>query len=170
MEQPPRKSLMHLAGSGPRSLIVLALLLLMLGGTAWAALAPIHVASHDELFEIPHGTWARRMAGEKIEILPQTIRLTLGLNDVLLLRNKDDVPHIFGPTLIMPGQSFSLPFAQASTYTFQCTAHATGQLNVIVDPPPQSAWDRLRWRWRKFTNTAWHFAGLPYQHEHGGHG
>jgi len=153
-----------------RPFIAILLLLLLIGGTGWAALAPIHVASHDELFEIPKGTWARRMAGEKIEILPQTIRLTLGLNDVLLLRNKDDVPHIFGPTLIMPGQSFSLPFGQASTYTFQCTAHATGQLNIIVDPAPQSAWERLRWRAHKLTNTVWGFAGLPYQHNHAGHG
>ncbi len=169
MEQHPSK-LLRVKGGEWRSLIAIALLLLVLGGTGWAAIAPIHVTSHDELFEIPHGTWARRMAGEKIEILPQTIRLTLGLNDVLLLRNADTVPHIFGPTLIMPGQSFRLPFEVASTYTFQCTAHATGQLNVIVDPPPQSAWERLRWRARNLTNTVWRFARLPYLHNHKGHG
>jgi hypothetical protein len=44
-------------------------------------LAPIELASRKELFEIPHGTWTRRMAGEKLEILPDTIRLTLGIND-----------------------------------------------------------------------------------------
>ena len=43
--------------------------------------------------------------------------LTLGLNDVLVLRNLDDVPQVFGPTLMMPGQSFRLPFEQASTYS-----------------------------------------------------
>ena len=118
------------------SLVAIALSLLVLGGLGWAALAPIELASRDELFEIPHGTWARRMAGEKVEILPDTIRLTLGINDVLLLRNADEVPQIFGPTLIMPGQSFRLPFASASTYNFACTAHASGQLNVIVEPTP----------------------------------
>ena len=35
-----------------------------LGAAAWAALAPISVDSHDELFEIPKGTWSRRMAGD----------------------------------------------------------------------------------------------------------
>ena len=128
--------------------------LLLLGGLGWAALAPIRVASHDQLFEIPRGTSARRMAGDHVEILPQTIRLTLGLNDVLVLRNRDDVPHIFGPTLIMPGQSFSLPFTTASTYSFLCTAHADGQLEVVVDPPPAPGWDRLRWRWRRLTDAA----------------
>jgi hypothetical protein len=153
-------------GRERRWLVAIALSLLVLGGLGWAALAPIEVASHDELFEIPHGTWARRMAGEKIEILPQTIRLTLGINDVLLLRNADEVPHVFGPTLIMPGQSFSLPFAQASTYSFMCTAHASGQLSVVVEATPAPGWEGLRWRMRKLTNTVWRFLRLPERHDH----
>jgi len=52
--------------------VLIALAALAAGGLAWAALAPIAPASHDELFEIPHGTWARRMAGDKVEILPTT--------------------------------------------------------------------------------------------------
>jgi hypothetical protein len=136
---------------GRRRLIAAALALVLLGGLGWAALAPI-AESHEELFEIPRGTSARRMAGEHLDILPQTIRLRLGLNDVLVLRNADSVPHIFGPTLIMPGQSFRLPFVQASTYSFLCSAHANGQLNIIVEPAPAPGWERLRWRWLRLTN------------------
>ena len=131
-----------------------ALSSILLGALGWAALAPIEAVSREEVFEIPHGTSARRIAGEDLEILPQTIRLTLGITDVLVLRNSDEAPHIFGPTLIMPGQSFSLPFSRASTYTFVCTAHANGQLNVIVDPRPTPGWERLRWRWRSLMNRA----------------
>ena len=112
----------------------------------WAALAPLHVASRDQLFNIPKGTFARRMAGQKVDILPDTIHLTLGLRDVLLLRNSDTVPQIFGPVLIMPGQDFRLPFGQASDYQFACTAHASGQLTVSVAPTPGAGWPRLRWR------------------------
>ena len=119
---------------------------LAIGGVGWAALAPIAADSHDELFEIPKGTFARRMAGEKIEILPDTIALTLGANDVLLLRNQDVVPQVFGPALIMPGQSFRLPFEVASSYSFACTAHASGQMTVIVHPKPDPGWQTLRWR------------------------
>lgn len=115
---------------------------------AWAAFAPIESNDRDELFEIPPGTWARRMAGEKLEILPDTIRLTLGGRDVLLLRNLDDVPQTFGPVLIMPGQSFRLPFEVASIYSFACTAHSSGQMQVIVDPSPAPGWQALRWRAR----------------------
>lgn len=127
-----------------------------LAALAWATLAPIHVDTRDEPFEIPKGTWARRMAGNKVEILPSTIHLTLGIHDVLLLRNLDDVPQVFGPTLIMPGQSFRLPFEVASTYSFACTAHASGQMNVIVEPHPRPGWQRLRWRAEALTKeTGW---------------
>jgi hypothetical protein len=120
---------------------------------AWAAFAPIGTPSRDEIFVIPKGTWARRMAGDKVEILPDTIRLTLGLRDILELRNQDDVPQIFGPTLMMPGQSFRLPFEQAASYQFACTAHSSGQMTIIVDPNPATPWARLRWRVREGLRT-----------------
>jgi len=118
----------------------------VLGVLAWAALAPVRFESREEVFEIPKGTWARRMAGDQVEILPSRINLTLGVHDVLLLRNLDEVPQQFGPALMMPGQSFRLPFEVASTYSFACTAHASGEMSVVVAPQPLSAWDRLRWR------------------------
>ena len=127
----------------------------LLGVVAWAALAPVRFASREEVFEIPKGTWARRMAGDKVEILPRRIDLTLGVHDVLLLRNHDDVPQTFGPTLMMPGQSFSLPFEVASTYSFACTAHASGQMLIVVAKAPVSPWGRLRWRAARAWN---HFA------------
>jgi hypothetical protein len=120
-----------------------------LGAIAWAALTPITFASREEIFEIPKGTWARRMSGDKVEILPSRVYLTVGIRDVLLLKNLDDVPQIFGPTLMMPGQSFSLPFEMASSYQFACTAHASGQMTVVVDERPNTPWRRLVWRTRR---------------------
>src|SRR5215469_3632843 len=111
---------------------------------------PIHSASRDKIFTIPKGTWARRMAGDKVEILPDHIRLTLGVRDILVLRNQDDVPQIFGPTLMMPGQSFRLPFDRAAEYTFACTAHASGQMTIVVEPHPNTPWARIRWRLVEF--------------------
>ena len=120
---------------------------------AWAALAPIRTHSRDQVFEIPKGTWARRMSGDKVEILPDHIRLTLGVRDVLVLRNHDAVPQIFGPTLMMPGQSFRLPFEQPAVYTFSCTAHASGQMIISVDPFPAKPWARIWWRAQEL---GWH--------------
>jgi len=118
----------------------------IVGGIVWAALAPITSASSDEIFEIPKGTWARRMAGNNIDILPSRIHLTLGIKNILVLKNMDDVPQVFGPALMMPGQTFRLPFEVASSYQFACTAHASGQMTVVVAPMPTSPWGRLRWR------------------------
>ena len=90
------------------------------------------------------------MSGDKVEILPDHIRLTLGLRDVLVLRNHDDVPQIFGPTLMMPGQSFRLPFERAAEYQFACSAHASGQMTIVVDPNPATPWARILWRAREW--------------------
>ena len=129
-----------------RALALLTIAAGVFAALLWTGVAPIHSASRKEVFEIPKGTWARRMSGDKVEILPDHIRLTLGIRDILVLRNHDDVPQIFGPTLMMPGQSFALPFEQASEYQFSCTAHASGQMTIVVDPYPASPWARIRWR------------------------
>ena len=127
----------------------------MLGMVLPMALLPVSSASRDEIFEIPTGTWARRMGGDNVDILPDTIRLTLGLRDVLVLKNQDNVPQIFGPTLMMPGQSFRLPFAVASSYQFACTAHTSGQMTIVVDPFPDTAGARIVWRLRNLTKMRW---------------
>jgi hypothetical protein len=121
-----------------------------LAALAWAGFAPIHVPTREALFEIPKGTYARRAAGNLADILPSTITLTLGLDDVLLLRNLDDVPQQFGPTIMMPGQSFRLPFERASENQFACSAHSSGQMTVIVEPFPKWPWQKIRWRLRKW--------------------
>jgi hypothetical protein len=124
-----------------------------LAAAGWAAFAPLRPASREELFEIPNGTWSRRMAGDAVEILPSEIFLTLGVRDVLLLRNLDQVPQVFGPVLMMPGQTFRLPFEVASSYSFACTAHASGQMTVRVEERPASPWARLWWRARTLWRT-----------------
>jgi len=130
-----------------RSVIIcVALLTALLLATILLAFMPLRFDSREEVFEIPKGTWAQRRSGNSVSILPDQIYLALGVRDLLVLRNLDDVPQMFGPTLIMPGQSFKLPFELASEYDFACTAHASGQMRVVVDPEPTSGWQRLLWR------------------------
>jgi hypothetical protein len=89
------------------------------------------------------------MAGEKREILPAEIYLLTGIRNVLKLKNSDDVPQTFGPTLLMPGQSLQIPFTRPSENYFACTAHASGQLLVVVEAEPTWPWNRLIWRVRQ---------------------
>jgi hypothetical protein len=135
---------------GRPALLMLVLVLAM--GILAIGLVPIHTRSRDRVFEIPRGTWARRMSGDKVDILPDHIRLTIGLRDILVLRNQDEVPQVFGPTLMMPGQSFRLPFERAAEYQFACTAHASGQMTIVVEPNPVTPWARLLWRAREMLN------------------
>ena len=136
----------------PRSLVSAVFVLGVAAALGWMALAPIESSSRDETFEIPKGTWARRMSGDKVNILPDHIRLTLGVRDVLVLKNEDTVPQIFGPTLMMPGQSFRLPFEKAAEYQFACTAHASGQMTIVVEPNPGTPWERILWRMRSLSH------------------
>ena len=117
---------------------------------ALAAFTPIHAPSHDQLFEIPKGTWARRMAGNKVEILPAELRLTLGRAATsCVLHNLDDVPQLFGPILMMPGPELPAAVCEPRpSYQFACTAHASGQMTIVVEPKPATPWARLRWRVR----------------------
>ena len=125
-----------------------------LAALAWAGFAPIKLPTRDALFEIPRGTYARRMAGDRVDILPSKITLTLGVDDVLLLRNLDNVPQQFGPTILMPGQSFRLPFSVPSENHFDCTAHSSGTMTVIVEPAPSWPWQKIRWRWQHWSEKA----------------
>lgn len=130
-----------------RVVLLAAISVLLFAAIGWAAFAPITTASREAVFEIPKGTWAQRHAGNAVDILPNEIRLTLGLRDILVLKNADDVPQMFGPTLMMPGQSLRLPFSQVSSTDFACTAHASGQMTITVEPFPANPWRRLRWRY-----------------------
>lgn len=131
-----------------KSKLLLGASAVVLAPLATAAFVPVRSDTHEEVFEIPRGTWAHRMSGEDREILPHEIHLVVGLRDVLVLKNSDDVPHMFGPTLLMPGQTFRLPFTTPSENQFACTAHADGQLTIVVEAAPSTPWARVAWRAR----------------------
>jgi hypothetical protein len=129
----------------PQSLMLAALLVLLL----WGAFAPLRAPSREQLLEIPPGAHLRRLHGEQPESLPEAVTLTLGVADVLLLRNLDSVPHVLGPVSVMPGHEFRLPFEQAGDYAIDCGAQASGRLAVRVVEQPDPGWERLRWRAEK---------------------
>ena len=141
---------------GSRRLVLVALAVAVAAAgfvVSWAAIGALPSGSREQLYVIPKGTWAQRYAGKKVEVLPSEIKLTIGVKDVLVLRNDDDVPQMFGPVLIMPGQRFELPFRLASHYQFACSLHTNGQLAVVVDPAPEPGWPRLRWRAKSMLDT-----------------
>lgn len=117
----------------------------LLGGAlaaslVWGALAPLGGGSHELLLELPRGSHAA-----PVEV-PAEIRLTRGVRDVLLLRNLDSRPLVFGPLDIGPGREFRLPFEEEGEHLFACPAVRGGLVRVRVLAAPDPGWERLRWR------------------------
>ena len=111
----------------------------------YGAVAPLREPSHERSFTFPR-PGASAVAAARLQALPRDIRLTLGVQDVLLLRNLDRRPHVFGPLQLRPGQEVRLPFEQAGQYLYACPDVAGGVLKVSVVRLPDPGWERLRWR------------------------
>ena len=102
----------------------------------WAALAPLHYPTRERLFEFARGA----------PPVPAEVRLTLGVRDVLLLRNHDRKPHVFGQVLVLPAHTVRLPFEQPGDFPFACDLAPGSTVVVRVQPQPDPGWSRLRWR------------------------
>jgi hypothetical protein len=113
---------------------------LLFAALLWAAVAPLRYASREQVLEFPRGAAAIQVRAE--------VRLTLGVRDVLLLRNRDLAPHVFGQVLVLPGHAVRLPFEQAGNYPFACDVAPDSTVTVRVQPQPDPGWARLRWRLR----------------------
>ena len=108
----------------------------------WAALAPLRYPTRERMFVYPQGA----VSGQ----VPAEVRLTLGVRDVLLLYNRDTVPHVFGQVLVLPGRMFRLPFEQAGDYAYACDVAAGHAVTVRVGEHPDPGWGRVGWRLRAF--------------------
>ena len=124
----------------------LAVLAIVLGATTWAAFAPLPEGSHALTFVIPPGTAARLKAGEPFNVLPSPIHLTVGVRDVLVLTNDDDVIHQVGPIILGSRQTYRIPFRRPGTLKYNCSLHTAGTLTLVIEPPPAAGLARLRWR------------------------
>lgn len=125
---------------------------ILLALLSWAALWPLRYPTRERIVEFPRGAAilkARGMAGQ----VPSEIRLTLGVRDVLLLRNRDLSAHVFGQVLVLPGREFRLPFEQAGDFGFACDAALGHAVRVKVLPHPDPGWERLAWRLRTLGDT-----------------
>lgn len=133
------------------------LLVIAVVALAWAALAPIGAKDRNHVLEITQGTLARRLAGDIHGALPRTVRLTLGIRDVLQVQNNDAAPHYLGPVTIAPGKQFRLPFELAAEREFSSSFHFGGKLTVVVEPWPDPGVPRVRWRTRELVQAIRHY-------------
>lgn len=85
------------------------------------------------VYVIPPGTSARLQAGEKIDVLPATIRLALDAQDTLVIRNDDSEPVTVGVFRLQAGQQLQQKFTQPGTFKLICSAHSAGELQIVVE-------------------------------------
>jgi hypothetical protein len=140
-----------------RHALLTLLCLLAFLGLAWAALAPLGAKQRNHVLDIGQGTLQRRLAGDIAAALPLTVRLTLGVRDVLHIKNNDSVPHYLGAIAIKPGKQLRLPFEYASQREFTSSAHFGGKLTVVVEPWPDPGTARLRWRTLELVQAIRHY-------------
>ncbi|KFI08593.1 hypothetical protein [Massilia sp. BSC265] len=113
------------------------LLLVLLWGMLW----PLRGDSHELPLEVRRG-----------QDTPAAVRLTLGVQDVLLLRNSTGAPLVFGPVQLAPGGEFRLPVEEAGEQAIPCPALPGGVLRLRVVPMPDPGLARLRWRLANFSH------------------
>jgi hypothetical protein len=115
--------------------------LLGLAACGWAALAPLPQLPKEFVIVIPKGT-----NSQTPQPFPSHVRLTLGLQDVLVLRNDDDRAQLIAGIAVSPGQSLRIPFSRVQDFQLACSAHPSGQLKISVSARPGPGLGRLWWR------------------------
>lgn len=132
--------------------VQLALAAVLLAVLAWAALAPLRYPTRELGFDFPRTsspTASPTASPQPGRVrVPGQVWLTLGVRDVLLLRNHDGAPHVFGQVRVLPGREFRLPFEQAGEFPFACDLAPGARVLVRVLEQPDPGWARLRWRLR----------------------
>lgn len=121
--------------------ILLGVAPLGLAAAGWAALAPLPQLARERVIVIPKGA-----SSQTPQSFPSNIHLTLGLQDVLVLRNEDDRAQLIGGIEVGAGQSLSIPFSRAQDFELSCSAHPSGQLKISVSAKPGPGLGRLWWR------------------------
>jgi hypothetical protein len=125
--------------------VQLALAAILLAVLAWAALAPLRYPTRELGVDFPRTAQPSQPGRARV---PGQVWLTLGVRDVLLLRNRDATPHVFGQVRVLPGREFRLPFEQAGEFPFACDLAPGARVLVRVLEQPDPGWARLRWRLR----------------------
>lgn len=83
-------------------------------------------------YVIPAGTYANPDALE----LPNRIDLTVGLKDILIIDNQDEVMHSFGPFVVAPHSKLTQRFNSPLEFEGVCTFHAEQTMILSVKPAP----------------------------------
>lgn len=89
-----------------------------------------NLGSEELVVEVEAGTAERIAAGERVELLPRTLEVSVG--DSLEIRNYDVVTHEVGPYTVAAGQILRQTFTSPGTIEGLCTLHESGAITIVV--------------------------------------
>ena len=85
-------------------------------------------ADHDYL--IPAGTAERIDAGERIDILPAELEVSVG--ETIRIVNDDNRGHVVGVFYVGAGETLTQTFTAPGQLTGECTVHSSGVFTLTV--------------------------------------
>lgn len=92
-----------------------------------------NTVEHEFLVVIPKGTAILQAQGRDSLMVPQTLRLTLGDIDTLVIRNDDDWPLRIGPFRLEAGQQYRQRFRSPGVFKLVCaTMYHEDQVEITV--------------------------------------
>lgn len=67
---------------------------------------------------------------------PREINFVIGVRDILVVENQDEVVHSFGPFVVLPHTTLVKRFNEVKVYQGGCSLHRNRQMKLVVHPAP----------------------------------
>jgi hypothetical protein len=112
-------------------LIAISVVALVVAGVLIVRLvSPEEASGRVVTYVVPAGTADKVAQGEKIEIMPQEVRLEVG--DSLVIRNDDDTTALVGPYVVKSGTTLTQKFQRPQYLVGECSISGSGEIKIIV--------------------------------------
>lgn len=98
------------------------------GDVATSPLGPNDATDYE--YVVPYGTGNRLDAGEVIEIMPQTLDVTVG--ESIRIVNDDIRDYMIGPFFVTAGQTLAMRFTHPGVLTGICLVNPGGEFTINV--------------------------------------
>lgn len=99
-------------------------------------IVPDHDPAREFRIVIPKGTGLQIAMGQDPGIIPLNIQLTLGVQDILVLENHDEIDYLVGGVWVAPNETVSKQFYEPQTFVGLCTVTVGRDLVEIVVSEP----------------------------------
>ena len=89
-------------------------------------------AAREVTYTVPAGTAELIKQGIDPHVITGEMVFTLGVQDVLVIHNDDEVGHTFGPYWVASHNTLRVHFSQPAVYEGYCSVHSSNQVRIVV--------------------------------------